>query len=60
MNLLLLAPGLQVKPLCLPSIERGRNPITETQLRPIAAMSILEQAKVDVATLSARGRHGVK
>jgi len=37
MNLLYLAPDLQEQILFLPSIERGRIPVTERQLRPIAA-----------------------
>jgi len=38
MNLLSLAPDLQEQILFLPTLERGRNPITERQLRPIAAV----------------------
>ncbi len=38
MNLLYLAPDLQEEILFLPTIEHGRNPLTEKQLRPIAAM----------------------
>jgi hypothetical protein len=37
MNLLYLAPDLQEEILFLPTFERGRNPVTEKQLRPIAA-----------------------
>jgi hypothetical protein len=37
MNLLYLAPDLQEEILFLPSFERGRNQLTEKQLRPIAA-----------------------
>ncbi len=37
MNLLYLAPDLQEDILFLPTFERGRNPLTEKQLRPIAA-----------------------
>lgn len=37
MNLLCLAPDLQEEILFLPTFERGRNPLTEKQLRPIAA-----------------------
>jgi hypothetical protein len=37
MNLLGLAPDLQEKILFLPTFVRGRNPLTEKQLRPIAA-----------------------
>jgi hypothetical protein len=37
MNLLYLAPDLQEEILFLPTFERGRNPLTEKQLRPIAA-----------------------
>ena len=39
MNLLALAPDLQEEILFLPTFERGRNPLTEKQLRPIAATS---------------------
>ena len=38
MNLLYLAPDLQEKLLFWPTFERGRNPITEKQVRPIAAV----------------------
>lgn len=38
MNLLLLAPDIQEAVLNLPSVERGREPIVETHLRPIAAI----------------------
>lgn len=37
MNLLYLAPDIQEEILFLPTLERGRNPVTEKQLRPIAA-----------------------
>ena len=37
MNLLCLAPDLQEEILFLPATERGRDTITEKQLRPIAA-----------------------
>jgi len=37
MNLLNLAPDVQEQILFLPTFERGRNPLTEKQLRPIAA-----------------------
>lgn len=37
MNLLLLAPDIQEAVLNLPPVERGREPIVETHLRPIAA-----------------------
>jgi hypothetical protein len=39
MNLLCLAPELQEELLFLPATERGRDAITERQLRPIAAIS---------------------
>jgi hypothetical protein len=38
MNLLCLAPHIQEEILFLPSTERGRDAITEKQLRPIAAI----------------------
>ncbi len=37
MNLLHLAPDIQEALLLLPSVEKGRDPITERNLRPIAA-----------------------
>lgn len=37
MNLLVLAPEIQQQLLFLPSPEKGRSPISERQLRPIAA-----------------------
>ena len=37
MNLLNLAPDIQEKILFLPCVTRGRDPITERQLRPIAS-----------------------
>lgn len=36
-NLLLLAPDIQEAVLNLPRVKRGRDPIVETHLRPIAA-----------------------
>lgn len=38
MNLLHLAPDIQEQILDLPLVERGRDPITERDLRPIAAV----------------------
>jgi len=38
MNLLHLAPDIQEALLFLPRVERGRDPIKERQLRPIAAV----------------------
>jgi hypothetical protein len=37
MNLLNLAPDIQEALLFLPRVERGKDPLTERQLRPIAA-----------------------
>ena len=37
MNLLYLSPDLQEEILFLPTLERGRNPITEKQPGPLAA-----------------------
>ncbi|MBC7855047.1 MAG: hypothetical protein IAF94_16570 [Pirellulaceae bacterium] len=37
MNLLNLAPGIQEQLLHLPRVERGEDPVTERELRPIAA-----------------------
>ena len=39
MNLLLLAPDIQQEILFLPRAQEGRDPITERDLRPIAAMA---------------------
>ena len=39
MNLLCLAPDLQERILFLPKTERGRDPVTERDLRPIAALA---------------------
>ncbi len=39
MNLLNLAPDIQEAILFLPRIERGRDPVTERDLRPIAAVA---------------------
>jgi hypothetical protein len=38
MNLLHLAPDIQAEILSLPRVEKGRDPITERDLRPIAAI----------------------
>lgn len=38
MNLLHLAPDIQEALLALPRVEQGRDPITERDLRPIAAI----------------------
>ena len=38
MNLLLLAPDIQKKILFLPGTQRGRDPIREIMVRPIAAI----------------------
>jgi len=37
MNLLNLAPDIQEAILFLPKVERGRDPVTERDVRPIAA-----------------------
>jgi hypothetical protein len=37
MNLLCLAPDIQETVLFLPAVERGRDPVTERELRPIVA-----------------------
>ena len=37
MNLLHLAPDIQEALLLLPPVEKGRDPVTERELRPIAA-----------------------
>ena len=38
MNLLHLAPDIQEAVMCLPRTVKGRDPITESMLRPIAAV----------------------
>ncbi|WP_460183266.1 hypothetical protein [Thermopirellula anaerolimosa] len=38
MNLLNLAPDIQEEVLFQPRVEAGRNPITERDLRPVAAV----------------------
>jgi hypothetical protein len=38
MNLLHLAPDIQEAVLALPRVEAGRDPVTERDLRPIAAI----------------------
>jgi len=38
MNLLHLAPDIQEAILCLPRVERGKDPVQEKHLRPIAAV----------------------
>ena len=45
MNLLHLAPDIQVAILELPRVERGRDVITERELRPIAAVSDWRQQR---------------
>jgi hypothetical protein len=45
MNLLYLAPDLQEEVLFLPTFERGRNSLTEKQLRPIAATPSWEKQR---------------
>ena len=37
MNLLNLAPGIQEEILFLPPMDRGRDAVTESELRPITA-----------------------
>ncbi len=39
MNLLCLAPDIQEAILFLPLVERGRDAVTERELRPIAALA---------------------
>ena len=58
MNLLHLAPDIQEQILFLPRIERGRDPIKERQLRPIAAVADWRKQRklwIDLRELS---RHG--
>jgi hypothetical protein len=38
MNLLHLAPDIQEALLHLPAVERGHDPVTERDLRPLAAL----------------------
>lgn len=56
MNLLYLAPDLQEQILFLPTFERGRNPLTEKQLRPIAATPSWKQQRRMWGRLSASGK----
>ena len=39
MILLMLAPDVQEENLFLPRVERGPDPVTERELRPIAAVA---------------------
>ena len=39
MNLLCLAPDIQEAVLCMDRVQHGRDPVCETQLRPIAAIA---------------------
>ena len=43
MNLTLLAPAIQEAVLNLPPVVRGRDPVTERQLRPIVAEPLWER-----------------
>ena len=43
LNLLHLSPEIQEAVLCLPLVERGRDPIGERDLRPIAAIVCWEE-----------------
>lgn len=56
MNLLCLAPDLQEEILFLPTFERGRNALTEKQLRPIAATPSWKKQRRIWARLSACGK----
>ncbi len=54
MNLLLLAPDIQEAILNLPRVRRGRDPIVETHLRPIAAERCWERQRRMWAGLAQR------
>jgi len=61
MNLLHLAPDIQEAVLALPRIEEGPDPVTERDLRPIAAIvdwrkQRREWARIAPARLDIRGR----
>ncbi len=57
MNLLNLAPDIQEAILLLPRVEKGPDPITEHQLRPIAAIPDWgKQRKMWAAKISGGGR----
>jgi len=45
MNLLHLAPDIQEAVLCLPRVTEGRDPITERDLRPIAAIVVWQEQR---------------
>ncbi len=45
MNLLHLAPDIQEALLLLAPVEKGRDPITERELRPIAAVADLQKLR---------------
>lgn len=47
MNLLHLAPDIQEAILNLPRVERGRDPVTERDLRPIAAIVDWRKQRVE-------------
>lgn len=46
MNLLHLAPDIQEEILDLPAVPKGRDPITERDLRPIAAVSAWKKQRI--------------
>ena len=52
MNLLHLAPDIQEALLFLPRVARGKDPIRERQLRPIAAVSDWQKQRRMWATLN--------
>lgn len=57
MNLLHLAPDIQAAILFLPRVGRGRDPITERDLRPVAAIPDWGEQRTLWATLSSRTRY---
>ncbi len=59
MNLLLLAPDIQEAVLNLPAVERGREPIVETQLRPIVRQADWEAQRRMWLHVLAERRGGV-
>lgn len=54
MNLLLLAPNIQESILHLSLVERGPNPLSEKQLRPIAAIPDWQKQRRDWKAVSSR------
>lgn len=54
MNLLFLAPDIQEEILFLEPSNRGRDPVTERELRPIGARSSWDKQRIDWCRLKRR------